>query len=595
MSFILLTSCTTNVINKTIEDKKTPTPIISSSPNTPIKIDEKTTNEVKKIEDNTKVEVNNNITDNEIKAFKTDEEKAFYYKDKGKFDDAEKVCFEVLKNNPNNSDCNYILGDINKNKVNYKIALNYFEKTTNYDAYIKRTEIAGVLNDKPYYDNITREIYNKTDIKTSNIIKGINKYYSTNNFDEIRSLFNEVLKIDEKEPFSLYYLAQVEFDNSNLDKAKEYLEKCIKFNPSFWKAQSLLGFITFDKDNVEKSINYNKKALEINPYDVLARTCFGSGMNNTTYEEIENKNSNLKPEKIFFETGEKAIKLYRNGALNQAINELELLKTKYPNNIHSYIQEGAFYYTIENYDKAVESYVKALKIDNLYGLANFGLAESLLMKTRMQKVRIKKLNFNTLDTSKINLEEVKKIFVNYDNLATEHQKVVLFSVAPFSKYLAKISNQKAKFYISPMYERITDSIYGNYLKNQRTFDGRLWDDTRGFSGENTGIGVEALVGAIYLNKNTLAHEFGHLLHNNLTQEEKTKITSLYNSAKTKNQFLDYYAATNELEYFAQGIEAYVSTQEKVTSKATGKNTQELLKKVDVELFNFIDGLSKISF
>ncbi len=59
------------------------------------------------------------------------------------------------------------------------------------------------------------------------------------------------------------------------------------------------------------------------------------------------------------------------------------------------------------------------------------------------------------------------------------------------------------------------------------------------------------------------HEMGHFLH--LTAfgpSEVEKIHMLYENAKKNKSFLDDYAEENEFEYFAQGLEAYLSINKK---------------------------------
>ena len=98
--------------------------------------------------------------------------------------------------------------------------------------------------------------------------------------------------------------------------------------------------------------------------------------------------------------------------------------------------------------------------------------------------------------------------------------------------------------------------------------------------------------------NMLAHEFNHVaLFLAIQKDEKDfkKLLQLYNKAKDNDKFLDYYAAQDHLEYFAQGYEAYVSMYK--PHKLLIRNNEfdqskfhirSTLKHKDPELYEFIE-------
>jgi hypothetical protein len=184
---------------------------------------------------------------------------------------------------------------------------------------------------------------------------------------------------------------------------------------------------------------------------------------------------------------------------------------------------------------------------------------------------------------------LRKIFVNYDFLPEEDQKTILYSVFLMKKYLPLLAEKGATHYLIPIYEKLTDHEKASYIRGKRTFDGRLWDDVRGMGGFDSATGIEDLELARSFDFNTLTHEFTHQVHGNVLKEElKQDILNLYQNAKKKNLFLDYYSASNEYEYFAQCMEAYVSFQGKKNPKSTAKNTRSSLKEKDPEMYKFIE-------
>ena len=51
--------------------------------------------------------------------------------------------------------------------------------------------------------------------------------------------------------------------------------------------------------------------------------------------------------------------------------------------------------------------------------------------------------------------------------------------------------------------------------------------------------------------------------------------------------LDYYAAANEEEYFAQGYEAFISARKRPSAGVTGRHTRHELLARDPEFYKFL--------
>lgn len=89
--------------------------------------------------------------------------------------------------------------------------------------------------------------------------------------------------------------------------------------------------------------------------------------------------------------------------------------------------------------------------------------------------------------------------------------------------------------------------------------------------------------------NDAYHEFGHLIHLSLMKEDEyNEIEALYKDAKSRNSFMDDYAAQSSSEYFAQGLEAYLSeTKNKHINWKYHVHTRASLQKADPKLFDFV--------
>ena len=101
-------------------------------------------------------------------------------------------------------------------------------------------------------------------------------------------------------------------------------------------------------------------------------------------------------------------------------------------------------------------------------------------------------------------------------------------------------------------------------------------------------------------QNQMAHENGHSVHDMFDKKDLKTLTSLYKKAMRENKTLDYYAAANKYEYFAQGCDAYVSTYKphkeilshsELAHNGLAHTVYELIDK-DLNLFNFIKKVLK---
>jgi len=97
----------------------------------------------------------------------------------------------------------------------------------------------------------------------------------------------------------------------------------------------------------------------------------------------------------------------------------------------------------------------------------------------------------------------------------------------------------------------------------------------------------------YLRVNILTHEFAHQVHSLLPQELQDEIFRLYFEAKKNHRTLDFYADSNEHEYFAQGVEAYVSEEKLPDQKIANGHTRKELQQRDPALYNFIQKLAQV--
>lgn len=516
------------------------------------------------------------------------------YKKTGRDDDAIKLLTEVLKTDSKNSKALFLSGEINKRNYNFAESEKYFSSikpgSPEYnESLIRLFEIFISRKDEIRAKQLLNAIDKQKQSELFYTVNGIYQYSSLKlKIDHAQKSFENSLSINPENIISTYYLANIKLDQGNRSDAKKLFKKIIQRDFYYSPAHALLGFIEFLDGNTKKGVEEFKTALAVNPLDIRALTSYGNGMTDKTYDDIEKNNKNLVQPEEFNSLSKKMILLINEHKVNN-VNALvnDVLK-KYPNNIHSYILAGCMSLNLRNHAQAIKMFKKATGISHEYGVANNCLAVATSLYLKSQEISSRTLNLDKINFSGLDINSLKKIFINYEQLTEKDKKIVAYSVLPFKNYIPVLSMTGSTHYIIPLYEKSTDYEFGKEFKNQRSFDLRLWDDIRGRGGFNSATGAEDIQSAYNLGFNTLTHEFSHQVHGYaFTTDQKLKIQELFNNAKKNNRFLDYYAGSNEYEYFAQGVEAYNSTQGKNTLKATAKNTRELLIKTDKPLYEFI--------
>ncbi|MBL8728758.1 MAG: tetratricopeptide repeat protein [Planctomycetes bacterium] len=176
----------------------------------------------------------------------------------------------------------------------------------------------------------------------------------------------------------------------------------------------------------------------------------------------------------------------------------------------------------------------------------------------------------------------------YERLSPARRLVVDRTAALFATQLPRLIAVGGSHDLLLELERTTDAEARAALRGRRTFDGRVWDDVRGVGGIQAATGIEALDDVTSFGFDTLAHEVAHQVHlHAFTRAQRLRIRTLYQQALADGRCLDYYAASNEAEYFGQGIEAFVSLGKRPGGETTHGHTRFELYAVDRDLHDFI--------
>jgi hypothetical protein len=183
---------------------------------------------------------------------------------------------------------------------------------------------------------------------------------------------------------------------------------------------------------------------------------------------------------------------------------------------------------------------------------------------------------------------VAQFVPGYRHLSVDRRHVVDRTAALFAKKLGKVVAAGGRHDLLLELERTTDANERKSLRGRRTFDGRVWDDVRGVGGLVAATGIEALDEAASFGFDTFAHEVAHQVHFfAFTPLQRARIRALYKQAMAQNRCLDFYAASNEAEYFGQGVEAFVSLAKRPGAETTHGHTRFELLRLDPDLHTFV--------
>lgn len=189
------------------------------------------------------------------------------------------------------------------------------------------------------------------------------------------------------------------------------------------------------------------------------------------------------------------------------------------------------------------------------------------------------------------VEGLADVVLGYARLRPAEQHVVRVAVAPSRRWVAALRAAGASHEVIPLAGEITDAPSRRGLEGKASFDGRWYAHLRGVGGSDGATGEEKLREAAEFGFNTFAHEWGHQLHRHgLSAEQQARVGELYCAALASNACLDYYAASNEDEYFAQGYEAFVSVLKRGCLPETARHTRRELARRDPALYDFLLGV-----
>jgi tetratricopeptide (TPR) repeat protein len=445
-------------------------------------------------------------------------------------------------------------------------------------------------------------------------------------FEAAAAIYRAVVAKAPRSAAGLCGLAEAAYWKNRFEESEKYIGQCLAADPGFGRAyllQSLIRRIRQENDQwkaagrkavevspfddearanlfnilmrgeqkMEEGYAEAKVALRINPYCCQAHNYIGNGWTAVTYGEKKPAGPPDTAALIDSRLKEGSDALISRD-LDRADRSFDEVLELAENNIRAMIGKGTVSYHRGRFEESLRWFRRALDVNPDYGLAHYGVAQSLLRLK--DKINVKLSDVEKRFAAKDTPEPpyLRDVFINYAELDPDLQKIIRLSVKPLRSFLKPAKEKGATFYITPFHMIQSEAPSMAGIRGQRTFDGRLWDDVKGLGGLHALSGEDWERDVKRLRYNVVAHEFTHQVHGLVPKELRDEVKRLFEKAKKERLTLDFYADFNEFEYFATGVEAYVSEEKLADQKiAYGHTRGELLAR-DPDLFRLIERLDK---
>ncbi|MYA13068.1 MAG: tetratricopeptide repeat protein [Gemmatimonadetes bacterium] len=355
-------------------------------------------------------------------------------------------------------------------------------------------------------------------------------------------------------------------------------------------AHAQLASVFRNDSAIVKAYHHAHFAIDLDPYAQGAHSYLGNGGSLLGYDSVP-----ADPAEFDGRIGE----LLAEGdehllarRYEEAMGPFREVLAADPGNVVAFMGIGTAHYQLGDYEAALEWFERILADHPGYGLAHYGVAMALGRMRDRVIVGLDEMREVFARRDAPEPEGLREVFPDYERLDEELQKIVRLSVEPFSNFMPVLAARGATFHLLPFHKLLWQSPRKEHTKGSYTFDLRLWDDVKGQGGFHAVGGEEWVRGVRYQRWNVITHEFTHQVHQMLPEDLREEISRLYAVAKRERRTLDYYADFNEMEYFAQAAEAFISEVKFIDQRVTSGHTRALLAEKDPALFEFLSRLNE---
>lgn len=398
------------------------------------------------------------------------------------------------------------------------------------------------------------------------------------------SVINDYLKQNPLSSRAYAVRGRILLETNQADEAERSAERALAIDEYDTDAYYTLAFVKATKRKPDEVRALARRALALDPLNFGCRRLLSQYLDGQVgYRQTINEAARTRVDQ--------AQSLKRAGRTIEAVRELEAALAIEPRYYLALVALGDVWLREGDYERAATAARLALEVDAEGALAHLELSYSHWGLQERSRIEIGATDFSALFYKQPRVRVFQltaEVFPNYRSLGRRHREVIDRAVSPLGRYLPKLVRGGARHHLLPFDQRVTDIGGLDDISAEKTFDGRYYASVRGVGGRVTVSGLEYIETAALGGFNTIAHEFAHQVHMvALDKEETRQIAALYEKARQQDRLLDYYAAANEFEYFAQAYEAFISTHKRPSAGVTARHTRLELQARDPEMYRFL--------
>jgi tetratricopeptide (TPR) repeat protein len=520
------------------------------------------------------------------------------YLKSGDIGKAEEILRAVLRAEPANETALVLLGRLYRNTYRFDEAFSTMKKIRaarigSFASFVLEADLAMDRMDFKKAEQFFSSLVYKSSRNPEGYAGLAEVAYWENRFDEAMKLADQCLALDQDFCRAYFLKSLIHRIRQENDLWAADGRKAVEADPFDADARANLSNILMrGEKKMEEGYVEANLALKINPWNYLAHNYIGNGWTPREYKDLQIEGDQETVDKAKTLLGEADLLLLKR-LYGPAGEKFDQVLTLAPKTIPALLGKGTIAYHKKDYDGALDLFQAILKIDPDYGLAHYGLSQALLRKKDKINVRFGEIEkaFAAMDAPEPPF--LRDVFINYEDLDPDLQKIIRISVKPLRAFLEIDKEKGGTFYITPFHKKQSEAPGMARIKGQRTFDLRLWDDVKGLGGRRALSGEDWERDVKYLRFNVVAHEFTHQIHRMLPAEIQAEVDRLYAKAKAERLTLDFYSDTNVMEYFAVGVEAYVSEDKLADQKIAYGHTRKELRERDPDLYKLIEKLDSM--
>ncbi len=371
------------------------------------------------------------------------------------------------------------LGTIFTERKQYDLAEKYLKNTisirpknsvNNYNlgvVYIHKKNKVKALESLKIAENL--------DLKDGNLIENLaESYYSLKSYDESIKNYRKLLEKNNLNIKALSRIAEIHYSNGDLDQAYKTYKKITVLQPATENSRVAflnMGNILDDAQKFDESAKAYKKALIINSKDVDAHFNLGVVYSHADRPELAIA-SWRQASKIDPKDNRSLLAIasyyYNKGIYDKAEKEYQKIISRWPNLQKAHFNLGSIYYKRNRNDYALNSFNKALKIDQTSDTARRSLINIALINSN-KSTDVKVLEKSILNVQKallIKPGDPESLFA----MGTIYSKKEMNDIA-IEKFYQVIKSTRDENLLSDTYGNIGKCYYklGKYKKAMQSF------------------------------------------------------------------------------------------------------------------------------